>query len=75
MGRAVSKFDDPGPYLDLLMVEKGFGFNPYLERRAAVLDYHTLQAMSDAELAALGLSRAEIPGHVLRHMGSGTRAV
>lgn len=50
--------------IDSYFVELGQGVNAHLlcEERRDIL--HWLNARSDAELTAMGLSRAEIPSHV-----------
>lgn len=52
---------------DLQLAVLGFGVNPGGLRRRFWRDALRLNTLSDAELAALGLSRADIPGEVLRH--------
>jgi uncharacterized protein YjiS (DUF1127 family) len=42
----------------------GQGFNAYLESRSRIRQIEALNAKSDAELAAMGLSRDRIPAHV-----------
>ncbi|MGB0498400.1 MAG: hypothetical protein ACPGID_08675 [Rubricella sp.] len=46
----------------------GFGCNPYEMRMARWRELHALDAKSDAELALMGLSRADIPAHVFRDL-------
>jgi len=55
------------PLIDNYLVSVGFGYNPSAMRRYCRREALRLNAKSDAELSLLGLTRAEIPGHVLRH--------
>lgn len=50
--------------IDQYFAEMGQGVNAYLlrEERGDILNW--LNSRSDAELAAMGLTRAEIPAHV-----------
>lgn len=50
--------------IDLFLVNIGLGFNPYLERRARMHDAMALNALSDRELARLGLARCDIAAAV-----------
>ncbi|MBR9652832.1 hypothetical protein IT775_17070 [Thalassobius aquimarinus] len=44
------------------------GLNDYMTRRSRIDQVQKLDAKSDAELAALGLKREEIPRYVFRDM-------
>ena len=52
--------------LDSFFTALGMGFNAYLERRARTDQIRRLNAKSDAELAAMGLTRDRIPHYVFR---------
>lgn len=53
--------------IDQFLAGVGFGFNPAQMKRAFRRDALRLNAKSDAELARLGISRADIPAFVMRH--------
>ncbi|SEO02310.1 hypothetical protein SAMN04490248_10166 [Salinihabitans flavidus] len=50
--------------LDLFVVRQGMGFNPYLRSRERLHEAVALDSMSDADLAAMGLRREDIPAFV-----------
>jgi uncharacterized protein YjiS (DUF1127 family) len=54
--------------LDRFFAGLGQGFNAYLERRSRVGEINRLNAMSDAELKAMGISRERIPHYVFRDL-------
>lgn len=54
--------------LDSFFAGLGQGFNAYLERRSRSEEIRRLDAMSDAELAAMGISRDRIAHHVFRDL-------
>ncbi|MCV2880744.1 hypothetical protein [Actibacterium sp. XHP0104] len=76
MNDADHNVDDIVPLiqLDMMLAEMGQGFNAYLERRAAQDLLRRLQAMSDADLARMGLARTQIVSHVACQLGAGTLA-
>ena len=51
--------------LDLFMAERAPGMNGYMLTRARLASVARLHAMSDAELAAMGLDRRDIPAFVM----------
>lgn len=51
---------------DRMFARLGQGFNAYLELRARTAQIDALAALSDAELAARGLTRDRIVAHVFR---------
>ncbi|QIE42374.1 hypothetical protein G5B39_10790 [Rhodobacteraceae bacterium SC52] len=53
--------------IDQFLASVGFGFNPSHMRKFARRDALRLSAKTDAELAQLGITRADIPAFVLRH--------
>lgn len=53
---------------DLFLASIGQGFNAWLERSSRRTEIERLEALSDRELAARGLSRDEIPRHVFRDL-------
>ncbi len=53
---------------DLFLASIGQGFNAWLERASRRTEIERLEALSDTELAARGLSRGEIPRHVYRDL-------
>ncbi|MCV6597302.1 MAG: hypothetical protein OIF40_09500 [Mangrovicoccus sp.] len=55
------------PLIDNYLVSVGIGYNPYEMRRYCRREALRLNAKSDAELSLLGITRSDIPGHVLRH--------
>ncbi|PKP73549.1 MAG: hypothetical protein CVT84_12845 [Alphaproteobacteria bacterium HGW-Alphaproteobacteria-6] len=54
--------------VDSFFAGLGQGFNAYLERRSRSEEIRRLDAMSDAELAAMGISRDRIAHHVFRDL-------
>ena len=54
--------------LDDFFTGLGQGFNAYLERRSRIGEINRLHALSDAELAKLGIARDRIPHHVFRDL-------
>lgn len=54
--------------LDSFFASLGQGFNAYIERRSRSEEIRRLEAMTDAELAAMGISRERIPHHVFRDL-------
>jgi hypothetical protein len=52
--------------LDLFFAELGQGVNAYTERRLVLHEVARLEARSDGELRALGVSRDRLLDHVLR---------
>ena len=50
--------------LDLFMAERAPGMNAYMLSRTRLASVMRMHAMSDAELAGLGLRRADIPAFV-----------
>ncbi|WP_233193022.1 DUF1127 domain-containing protein [Acidimangrovimonas sediminis] len=51
---------------DLFFTEQGFGYNPAELRRARAQELARLDALPDAALTSMGLTRARIPGYVFR---------
>lgn len=54
--------------LDAYLAGLGQGFNPGPARRTAVRELQRLDALSDAELGALGLRRPDVTAHVVRRV-------
>lgn len=54
--------------LDQFFCGIGQGCNAYLESNARFRDIERLNAMSDIELAVMGLRRADIPRYVFRDL-------
>lgn len=54
--------------VDRVLASLGQGFNAYLERLARTDQINRLNAMTDAELARIGLTRQDIPFHVFRDL-------
>lgn len=54
--------------IDAFLAAMGQGFNAYLERRSRKDEIARLEAMSDAELARLGIARDRIVHHVFRDL-------
>ncbi|GGB09721.1 hypothetical protein [Allosediminivita pacifica] len=54
--------------IDRFFTERGFGVNPDGLRRARMREIITLEIMSDAELAHLGIGRDEILPFVFRDL-------
>lgn len=52
--------------LDAFFASLGQGFNAYLEIRSRRAQIEALEALTDEQLAARGLSRDRIPHHVFR---------
>lgn len=52
--------------LDQFLANIGQGFNAYLLRRSRIGEINRLNAMTDAELAKLGVTRERIPHYVFR---------
>ena len=50
--------------IDLFLVEQGMGFNVGMEKRRRLHEAYALDALSDAQLTLMGLSRADIPAFV-----------
>lgn len=61
--RSAGAFSDR---LDSFFTSLGQGFNAYIERRSRSEEIRRLEAMTDAELAAIGISRDRILHHVFR---------
>ena len=59
--------------LDLFLVEQGMGFNAGLEKRRRLHDAYALDALSDGQLALMGMSRADIPAFVFADLFGGGR--
>lgn len=51
--------------LDLFMAERAPGMNAYMLTRARLASVVRMHALSDADLAAMGLSRRDIPAFVM----------
>ena len=54
-------------HFDNFLCLLGFGVNPAGLRRVYRREALRLNTKSDAELAMIGITRAEIPAHVMRH--------
>ncbi len=54
--------------IDSFFASIGQGFNAYLERRTRRGEIERLNALSDAQLAKLGITRERIPHHVFRDL-------
>jgi uncharacterized protein YjiS (DUF1127 family) len=54
--------------IDRLLSSLGQGFNAYIEREGRLHEIRRLNAMSDAELSRLGVTRDRIPHHVFRDL-------
>ncbi len=50
--------------MDLFLASQGMGFNAGTERRRRLHDAYALDALSDCQLASLGLTRDQIPAYV-----------
>lgn len=57
-----------GPQLDAFFTAIGQGFNSHTLRRQRMGRIQRLNALGDADLARLGLTRAQIPAHVFRDL-------
>lgn len=54
--------------LDAFFASRGLGLNPALAARERMGELARLDALPDAALAAMGLTRARIPGYVFRDL-------
>jgi hypothetical protein len=54
--------------LDLFLAERAAGMNGYMLARNRVASVMRLNAMTDRELAAMGLRRADIPAFVFEEL-------
>lgn len=54
--------------LDLFLASRGMGWNPALDRSAREDLFVRLDALPDAALRAMGLSREGLPAHVYRDL-------
>lgn len=54
--------------LDLFLATRGLGWNPALDRPAREAVFARLDALPDAALAAMGLTRDGLPAHVYRDL-------
>lgn len=54
--------------LDLFLTEHAPGMNAYMLSRNRLSSVARLQAMSDGQLAAMGLTRADIPAFVFEDL-------
>ncbi|GGE20091.1 hypothetical protein SAMN05421774_10516 [Gemmobacter megaterium] len=54
--------------LDLFLANCGMGWNPALDRPAREAMFARLDALPDAALTAMGLSRDGLPAHVYRDL-------
>lgn len=54
--------------LDTFFAELGQGFNAYLATQPKVREIERLYALTDKELAEIGLAREDIPRHVFRDL-------
>lgn len=54
--------------LDLFMAERAPGMNAYMLTRQRLLSVARMQSLSDSELAAMGLCRADIPAFVFEDL-------
>ena len=54
--------------LDLFLATSGMGWNPGLDRRAREDLFVRLDALPDAALRAMGLTREGLPAHVYRDL-------
>jgi uncharacterized protein YjiS (DUF1127 family) len=54
--------------VDAFFATLGQGMNAYVLRKSRMVEIDALNAKSDAELAALGTSRDDIPRYVFRDM-------
>lgn len=54
--------------LDRFFASIGQGFNAYLAARSRIDQIERLEAMSDSQLAELGLKREDIPRYVFRDL-------
>lgn len=56
--------------IDAFFATVGQGFNAYMVRRSRIDRIRTLEAMSDADLARMGIQRDRIVHHVFRDLMS-----
>lgn len=54
--------------LDAFLSRVGQGFNAYMESRSRAGEINRLNALSDGELAKLGIKREDIPQYVFRDL-------
>lgn len=54
-------------HFDAFLCSLGFGVNPGGLKRAYRREALRLNTKSDAELALIGITREQIPAHVMRH--------
>lgn len=54
--------------LDLFLAERAAGMNGYLLARQRLASVAHLQSLTEAELASMGLTRADIPAFVFEDM-------
>ncbi|GAW34812.1 hypothetical protein RA2_01864 [Roseovarius sp. A-2] len=54
--------------LDLFMAERAPGMNAYMLTRRRLLSVAQMHSLSDSELAAMGLRRADIPAFVFEDL-------
>lgn len=59
---------NPAQILDQYLAEVGMGFNSYPDRQRRLHDIAALDALDDAELAAYGIERVDIPAFVYRDL-------
>lgn len=59
---------NPAQILDQYLAEVGLGFNSYPDRQRRLQDIAELDALNDAELAAFGIARVDIPAFVYRDL-------
>ncbi|MEQ9695730.1 hypothetical protein [Shimia sp. SDUM112013] len=50
--------------LDLFLASQGMGFNAATEKRRRLHEAYALNALSDCQLAHMGMTRADIPAFV-----------
>ncbi|MGR3793855.1 hypothetical protein [Vannielia sp. SX4] len=54
--------------IDAFFATLGMGLNAYMESRSRMHQINRLNALSDKDLSAMGLTRDEIPRHVFRDL-------
>jgi uncharacterized protein YjiS (DUF1127 family) len=54
--------------IDAFFANLGQGINAYMHRKSRMDQIEALNALSDAELAKIGITRDDIPRHVFRDM-------
>ncbi|GAA6163776.1 hypothetical protein NBRC116590_14800 [Pelagimonas sp. KU-00592-HH] len=60
--------------IDMFLASQGMGFNAGTERRRRLHEAYALDALSDCELAYMGMNRADIPAFVFADLlGGGAR--